>query len=154
LKEIPANWQRYERASRGAMLYERDADLIAVCERLDPDAVVASSIPWQVLYWCGNAGVRIPIDPVSDEVRDRFVAELRVAYILVTNPEVRAKFGFARWLRSLENSDGYALLVESGPLVLYEVTGAPPETRPWKAPPPLVCAGLGSDCTRRTAPRR
>ncbi len=154
LKEIPTNWQRYESASRGARLYERNADLLAVCERLDPDAVVASSIPWQVLYWCGNAGVRIPIDPVSDEVRDRFVAELRVAYILVANPKVRATFGYARWSRSLENSDGYALLVESGPFALYEVTGAPPETRPWKAPPPLVCAGLGSDCTRRTAPRR
>jgi hypothetical protein len=151
--DLPASWQRYERARSGELLREKNDDLLAVCARIDSDAVVASSDPWQVFYWCGNAGVRIPIDPVSDEVRDRFVDELRVAYILVSRTQRRPSLDSARWLRSLESSDAFQIVVNSGPLALYEVTGAPPE-RPWKAPPPLVCAGLGSDCTRRLAPRR
>jgi hypothetical protein len=96
----------------------------------------------------------MPIDPFSDEVRDRFVEELRVAYILLSRSETRPGLDSAHWLRGLESSDAFQLVVNSGSLALYEVTGAPPETRPWKAPPPLVCAGLGSECTRLIAPRR
>ena len=154
LAAVPEAWQRYERARKGTFLYEKDDDLLTLCARIDSDAVVASSNPWQVLYWCGNAGVRMPIDPISNEVRDRFVEELRVAYILLSRSQTRPGLDSARWLRSLESSDAFQLVVNWGPLALYEVKGAPPETRPWKAPLPLVCAGLESECTRLIAPRR
>ncbi len=101
--------------------------------------------------------MRIPIDPVSDEVRDRFESELRIGYILLSRAQPRRRTlqrESARWFRSLKDSDAFQLVVNSGSLALYEVTGAPPETRPWKAPPPLVCAGLGSECPRLIAPRR
>jgi hypothetical protein len=154
LEAVPDSWQRYERARRGALFHEKDDNLLALCVHIDPDAVVASSNPWRVFYWCGNAGVRIPIDPVSDEVRDRFVEELRVAYIVISSTQRRPGLDSARWLRSLESSDGFRLSAHSGSLALYEVSAASPGTRPWTAPPPLVCAGLGPDCVHRMAPRR
>ena len=153
MRDFPASWQRYERASSGVLFSSGDGPLRALCARIDSDAVVASSNPWRVLYWCGNAGVRIPIEPSSDEVRNRFVEELRVGYIIVPHNQMRPSLDSARWSRSLEDSEMFQLVVHSGPFALYEVMGAPPETRPWKAPPPLVCAGLGADCPRRIAPR-
>ena len=148
--KFAGSWSHYQAARDGQALGTRAPALLSICEHIDPDAVVASANPWQVLYWCGNAGLRIPIRPLSDEVRDRFVSERNARYILLAPPRLYSPLDMAAWVESLDHSSAFRKRATIAPFVLYESVGETPKAPAWKAPPPLVCAGLPADCTRRS----
>jgi len=105
-----------------------------VCRLVDPDALVASENPWWFYLWCGNAGWRVPIDLTGEADLHRYLDERQPGYVL-------APLG-PRW-ELLARSPRLARIGtlprgERGPdLGLYEVIGAGPASRPWRAPPPL-----------------
>lgn len=108
------------------------------CHRLEPDALVAAPDPWAFLLWCGNAGMRVPSDLRSEADLARFLAERRPRYLVSHG---------GRRLALLERSP---LLVERAReqrRVLFEQVD-PPRPDPWRAPPPLACAGKGPSCSR------
>jgi hypothetical protein len=108
------------------------------CHRLEPDALVAAPNPWAFLLWCGNAGMRVPSDLRSQAELARFLAERRPRYVVSHG---------GRRLALLERSP---LLVERAReqrRVLFEQVD-PPRPAPWRAPPPLACAGKGPSCSR------
>jgi hypothetical protein len=106
------------------------------CGRLERDAVVASPSPWPFLLWCGNAGLRLPSDLTSQAWLTRFLDEKRPRYLVA---------GGARYESLFAHSPRLVLRAREGRRRLYEVVGAP-RGGPWRAPPPLACAGKGVGC--------
>jgi hypothetical protein len=123
-------WDRYRE------LYGEDWRRL--CPHLDADAVVATPDPWPATTWCGNAAVRLPLDLAEPEARDRFLGENRVRYLVV---------GESPPLPWLPDRARFRRLGTSGSLVLHELREPGPAV--WRAPPPLVCAGLDPDCAGR-----
>jgi hypothetical protein len=150
--KYPGSWTHYQIARSGQAIPSRAAPLRAICAHIDRNAVVASAIPWQVLYWCGNAGLRIPIEPESDAIRDRFMIDRNARYILLTPARLYSPFDLAAWTESVERSPDFLKRAAVGSVALYEYVGPTPRVAPWQAPPPLACAGLRPDCT--TPPKR
>jgi hypothetical protein len=90
--------------------------------------------------WCGNAVVLLPPDLQEAHLQQRFFDEKHPAYV-VSN-ERRA----FRWL---EHSSRVQAIGKNGPWIVYQVRDAGPESRPWKAPPPLACAGKEPACRKQ-----
>jgi len=81
----------------------------------------------------------LPIDLAEPALRERFVAERHPAYFVAgADPDYA-------WLRTW---DGVREVARSRRLVLYELRDPSPQSRPWRAPPPLVCGGRDADCLR------
>jgi hypothetical protein len=113
-----------------------------LCAAMDPDAAVAAVLPWPLHLWCGNAALILPIDLGAADVRARFLADKRPRYVVASREPSYA------WLA---RDPAFRALAESGRFVLYEAAGPPPAP-PWRAPPPLACAGQAADClTKRAA---
>jgi hypothetical protein len=110
-----------------------------LCRHIDPDAIVATTEPWLMVVVCGNAALRLPLDLAEPQLRDRFVAERHPAYFVAgADPEYA-------WLKTW---GGVREVARSWDQVLYEVRDPSPRSRPWRAPPPLVCDGREADCAR------
>jgi hypothetical protein len=109
------------------------------CGRLERDAVVASPSPWAFLLWCGNAGLRLPSDLTSQAWLTRFLDEKRPRYLVA---------GGARYAALFARSPRLVLRTREGRRHLYEVVDAP-RSVPWRAPPPLACAGKEAGCLQR-----
>jgi hypothetical protein len=111
-----------------------------LCPHIHKNAIVADSNPWSfVLLCCGNATVKLPPDLTSEQLQDRFIDEQHPGYFISVGDE-------PQWLR---NSERLREVAGSGDVTLFEVRDAAPASRPWNAPPPLVCAGQGPDCAGR-----
>lgn len=110
--------------------HESHQQLLPLCELMDRDALVSSTHPWRVYASCGNAGLRVPNDLGAKEWLARYLDEQQPGYLLV-----KAR---RRWRRELERSPRLRYLEASGPWHLFEVVGAGPESRPWRAPPSLA----------------
>lgn len=151
---MPAAWRRYQVARRnGPVRSPMTQKVQALCTRVHPDAVVAASDPWRITFWCGNATVRLPIDPVSAETVRRFVAERRPGYVLLDQrrrPSIPENT--TRWRVRLDRAQrSFERIPTPPPFILYRVVDAPPGSRPWRAAPPVACAGLGPGCSGRAA---
>jgi hypothetical protein len=109
--------------------------LAPLCAAMDPDAVVAAVVPWPLHLFCGNAALILPIDLARIDLRARFLADKQPRYVVASSDPSYA------WLA---RDPAFRPLLASGRFVLYERTSAPPP--PWRAPPPLACAGRAPDC--------
>jgi len=149
--DLPRAWAGYRSSTRWLpAVHGHGTPLRRLCDHIDADAVVAASNPWEIVLLCGNAAVRLPIAPSSPELRDQFIAERGSRYIVLY--QWRRIFFPERtepWKESLEDSERFEKIHETGPYLLYEVVGQPPGD-PWRAPPPLVCAGRGPACGKPT----
>lgn len=96
---------------------------------MDSDAVVAWFNPWRVHVWCGNAGLALPHDLDGLDWLDRYLDDMKPGYLLV-RPRSRRR-------ELLSRSSRLRRVETPGSLLLYEVVDAGPESRPWRAPPPL-----------------
>ncbi len=137
---LPAAWAIYQEARTSAVPVA-DAEMRALCKSMHPDAIVASVQPWRVLAMCGNAGLRTPVDlggPRSD-LLDRFLQERKPEYLLLGPGSSSAfvKKLLAHGMRLVDKDSEVRLLVVENP---------PAGSRPWKAPPPLRCAGRPPAC--------
>jgi hypothetical protein len=139
LAETPTSWRHYRALRSGAQPWI-DSALPDLCGHLDKDAIIAAPGPWRTLLWCGNASIRVPLDIGAPGVRERFIAERHPGYLAVTPRIAR------RWDK--RGAEGLRKIAEAHGWTVFEVVDAPPESRPWRAPPPLVCLGMGSQCTR------
>jgi hypothetical protein len=135
------SWQRYQEHDIEAILAAKvGADWRELCPYTHKDAIIATYFPGACVMWCGNAAVRLPLDLSSRELQDRFIAEKHPRYFIT--PREHA----FRWLR---DATRFREITSSGPLTLFEVRNPTPKSQPWRAPPPLICAGMGPDCARR-----
>jgi len=137
---LPFAWATYQEARTSAVPVA-DAEMRALCKSMHPDAIVASVSPWRVLAMCGNAGLRLPVDlrgPRSD-LLDRFLQERKPEYLLLGPGSSSAfvKKLLAHGMRLVDKDSEVRLLVVENP---------PAGSRPWKAPPPLRCAGRPPAC--------
>jgi hypothetical protein len=111
---------------------------------MDPDALVASPNPWNILFWCGNAGYLVPPDLDDHEWLDRYLDEQKPGYLISAAPETVELF---------ETSPRLERVVSHGPVALFRVANPRPGTRPWRSTGPL--AELGPfDAAWRAPPRR
>ena len=133
-------WRAHRAEGTREMLWpEQDASIRPLCRVLDPDAIVASVDPWTTHLWCGNAGLVLPTDLDRSEVLEAFLENERPGYLI----------GFAAD-RALREGPRLRRIARSRDLVVYEVRSAGPDSRPWRAPPPLFCAGRPTRCPGRT----
>jgi len=135
-------WNQYRRQYDVTEMAQRslEAPWREICPHMNKDAIVADAYPWGfALLFCGNATVKLPPDLTSRELQGRFIDEQHPGYFISVdgNPPWLRQSGR---LRKVANSEG---------VTLFEVRDAAPESRPWNAPPPLVCAGRGPECARR-----
>lgn len=110
-----------------------------LCPWIPADAIVAAPRPWAVTLWCGNAAVVSPPDLAEPEWQRRFIQEKHVEYFLSNGNPVYA------WL--LE-SDRVRPITASRYFILYKVRELSVRPHRWQPPPPIVCAGRGSECLR------
>ena len=143
---LPRAWGTYNQdRAASAPLAPADPDLLVFCQEMHPNAIVASMNPWGVLTTCGNAGLRLPVDlhdPAQPELLDRFLAERAPEYILVGPgyPPGWVKKFLSRGMHLVSERAGSRLLAATNPR---------PESRPWRAPPPLRCAGRPPACAAK-----
>ena len=117
----------------------RGHPVVPLCRYIDRDAIVATTDPWLMVVVCGNAALRLPTDLAELALRERFVAERHPAYFVAgADPDYV-------WLRTW---DRVREVSRSRNQVLYELRDPSPQSRPWRAPPPLVCGGSDADCVR------
>jgi len=119
---------RAETVVRDAQGDDFEAAVRQLCGSMDRNAVVASVDPWEIHLWCGNAGLALPLDLGSTEEVDRYLAARGPGYVVA---DTRDAF------LPLADSTRLQVVARAEPLTLYEVRDAPPESRPWVAPPPL-----------------
>jgi hypothetical protein len=117
----------------------------SICAAMDRDALVSASNPWNVYLWCGNAAVWLPPDLDSQEVLDRYLDEIRPAY-LVSNPGPNRDWyrlaGGAQRDAVLQASQRLDALERREGLAVYRVIRPPPGAPRWQAPPPLIRMGM------------
>jgi hypothetical protein len=106
----------------------------SMCRYLDDDALIASPNPWSFYFWCGNAGISIPYDLSDLEGVHRYLDEQTPGYVVIDRHVGLSAFSRSPRLR---------LVATIEDLVLYRVSNAPPESRPWDAPPPLASRSSG-----------
>jgi hypothetical protein len=111
---------------------EWDAVSRALCARIDPDALVASPNPWNLLYWCGNAGYWIPPDLDDLAALDRYLDDKKPGYLVEYRRDAVLLF---------ETSPRLERAHTHGPVTLFRVRDAPSESRPWHSPGPLAELG-------------
>jgi hypothetical protein len=142
---LPASaraWQIYaERGAARSVAAGVDARLRRVCAHLDRNAAVAAAHPhpWGIYFWCGNAAMALPVDLESHAWQQRFLAERRPGYIVATPDPA---FGW------LQDSERLRVVASDDRFTVYALRNPAPESRPWKAPAPLACAGQEPDCAR------
>jgi hypothetical protein len=136
LSHVLQSWQR----SQDHVVNDpRRHPLVPLCRYIDPDAIVATPDPWLMVLICGNAAMRLPWDLADPALRERFVAERHPAYFVAgADPEYA-------WLKTWDRVRERA---RSRDQVLYELRDPSPQSRPWHAPPPLMCDGSRLDCVR------
>jgi hypothetical protein len=117
---------------------EVDATIRAHCRHLEPDALVASPFPWHYHLWCGNAGLRLPDDLDAPGRLDRYLDREQPGYVVARGQD--AALAASVRLRPLTQNAG---------LVVYRVLQPGNASRPWRAPPPLACAGRAPDCVQQ-----
>lgn len=99
----------------------------ALCPHMDRDALVVSPDPWKVYQACGNAGRVLPRDLDPPEVLARYLGEQAPGYLIAPLADA-ARFEASPRLARVAVERGH---------VLFALRDAPPESRPWRAPPPL-----------------
>jgi hypothetical protein len=107
----------------------------AVCARIDRDALVASENPWWLYLWCGNAGWRLPTDLNGASDLHRYLDERQPGYLLAP---LAPRWSFLAHSPRVARIGTLSLRDRRPDLGLYEVVGAGPPSRPWRAPPPLL----------------
>jgi hypothetical protein len=132
LSVAATDWQAYRRQGTQPTGSRWDRTARAFCSSLDPDARVAAPDPWAFFLWCGTASLRLPPDLSSEAWVARYLDDLAPAYVVLD-----ADPAFA----SLARSPRLERIASQGRAVLYRVRGAPPRSRPWRAPPPLASLG-------------
>jgi len=105
-----------------------------MCRYLDRDVLVASPDPWSFYFWCGNAGMLIPYDLRDLEGVHRYIDDQAPGFIVIHRHGALSAFSRSPRLQRLATIED---------LVLYRVYNAPPESRPWDAPPPLASRSSG-----------
>jgi len=73
----------------------------------------------------------------APRILDRFLAERHPGYLITDTAATTRKARRSRRLREI---------AETSQHFVFEVRQAGPATRPWRAPPPLHCAGRGPQC--------
>lgn len=111
-----------------------------LCRYMEPDALVVARYPWQVAAICGNAALRRPGNLMAQGIGARFLAEKQPGYFVARRGPV------SEWLAGRSEVRAVA---SRGDLELFEVLEPGAGSRPWRAPPPVVCAGRGADCLER-----
>lgn len=111
----------------------------ALCEPMHPDALVASPVPWNILYWCGNAGTLLPVDLDDLEWLHRYLDRRAPGYVIAEDPDDIALFQTSRRL---------VRQASIGHVVLFRVVRAGPASRPWRSPGPLAALGPGRERAR------
>ena len=106
-----------------------DATSRALCAHVDPDALVASPDPWNILFWCGNAGYLLPSDLDDLDWLHRYLDEKTPGYLVAADPAA---------IRVLESSPRLEAAVRVGRGVLFRVRDPEPGSRPWISPGPLA----------------
>jgi len=131
-------WRAYRSHGTLGVLWPRtDALLRPLCREMDPDAIVASIDPWTTHLWCGNAALMLPRDLDRPDRLERFLAHEHPGYLVAPASD-----------RLLRESPRLHPLTERAGVVVYQVSEAPASSRPWRAPPPLACAGRPPACLR------
>lgn len=104
----------------------------AFCGRLDPDALVASPAPWNLVYWCGNAGLLLPPDLDDAALLDRYLDERSPGYLITDDERTTALF---------RSSPRLEVAASHGKAFLFRVAAPDPRSRPWRSPGPLAELG-------------
>ena len=131
-------WTTYRTHGTAERLWpEMDALIRPLCREMDPDEIVASIDPWTTHLWCGNASLMLPLDLSRKDILESFLERERPRYIVA--PADHPGLRDSRLLSPLVRRNG---------LVVYRVSRASGDSRPWRAPPPLACAGRTSTCQR------
>ena len=108
----------------------------SLCGYIDPDALVASADPWSILYWCGNAGYRLPLDLDTSEWLDRYLDEMRPGYLVATRRRDIDLFSESKRLTRTGLGASAAL---------FRVNGHGADQAPWRSPGPLANLGPRPD---------
>lgn len=134
-----AAWQSYQRGDPvyGPSFWDPSVVTVPMCRYMNKDAIVAGPNPWSYTLWCGNAALELPPDLDSEELQQRFLRERHPRYLISAGTD---------WLAT---SPQVRLVTTIFFRNIYEVREPGPESRPWNAPPPLVCLGRDPECTRR-----
>jgi hypothetical protein len=104
----------------------------ALCPSIEADALVASPNPWNLLFWCGNAGYLLPSDLETQAWLDRYIDEMRPGYLIADRPEDVALFSESRHLTPIRNE---------GQVSLFRVDKWVGTPQRWSSPGPLVDLG-------------
>jgi hypothetical protein len=100
----------------------------SLCEFIREDAIVTSPNPWNIYYWCGNAGYLIPEDLTDLKWLHAYLDEMKPGYIIAERMKDRVLFNRSPRLETLETR---------GPAVLYAVKHAGTDERVWASSGPL-----------------
>jgi hypothetical protein len=103
----------------------------ALCEHIDPDALVASPDPWNILFWCGNAGYLLPSDLDDLGWLHRYLDDKTPGYLIAADPAA---------IRVFASSPRLEAAVRAGRAVLFRVRDPQSGSRPWSSPGPLAPA--------------
>lgn len=112
----------------------------SLCRLMQPDALVVARMPWQVSAACGNAALRQPTNLHEPGIAESFLEEKQPAYFVALDEQTSHWLGQRPELRALARFET---------LALYAVREPGMGSRPWRAPPPLACAGRGRACLER-----
>lgn len=121
-----------------------DAPTRNLCPLMDRDALVAATNPWAIHLWCGNAGLVVPLDLGRPGLLARYLDEQHPGYLVVDQ---------RREHRFLRHSPLVRHVITQGGFSLYEPVELRPGSRPWRAPPPLACAGKLPSCVPKRVGR-
>jgi hypothetical protein len=116
-----------------------------MCAAMDRNALVAAANPWNVQLWCGNAAFWLPPDLDSQEVLDRYLAEIRPAFIVANTgrPRLWPKQADPKTRNAVfESAPQLQKIVAGSGLAIYRVLEPKPYEPGWTAPPPLVRMGV------------
>ena len=123
----------------GSDFEERLPPIAQACPLLRPPGIVAaeragSANVWAVHLWCGNPTITLPVRIHAPGVAQRFLAERRVAYVVMRGP--------ASW-----GEGALSLVAQNGGVRVYRVGDRPAHR--WTPPPPLICASRRVSCEER-----
>jgi hypothetical protein len=100
----------------------------SLCQYIPDDAIVTSTSPWNLHYWCGNAGHLIPDDLTDLKWLHAYLDDIRPGYIIAKEEMYFSLFNDSPRLKLLEIS---------GTVALYEVKHPGSDARRWDSPGPL-----------------
>jgi len=132
-------WREARTRGTAEHLWPRmDALIRPLCGALEPDAIVASIDPWTTHLWCGQASLMLPSDLARSGLLERFLERAHPGQLVAPSEDP-----------ALRGSHRLERVAEIAGLAVWRVRDATPASRPWRAPPPLACAGRPGRCPGR-----